>query len=112
MKDYDPLTYQHPRSMEEAFDERGPLVEMDAKPNKKTALKYVAAIWLVFTVVIGYEMTGMAFQKGFEQGYIEGRERALMDDQLLYKHCTAWWFNGSEPLAIKEINKYCDRRSK
>jgi hypothetical protein len=43
---------------------------------------------------------------------VEGRERALMDDQTLYKHCTAWWFDGNEPRAIKEINKYCDRRSK
>ncbi len=77
-----------------------------------TALKYTAAIWLVFTIVIGYQMTGSAFQKGFEQGYVEGRERALMDDQTLYKHCTAWWFDGDEPKAIKEINKYCDRRSK
>jgi hypothetical protein len=77
-----------------------------------TALKYVAAIWLVLTIVIGYEMTGMAFQKGYEQGYIEGRERALIDDQTLYKHCTAWWFSGNEPRAIKEINKYCDRRQK
>jgi hypothetical protein len=112
MKDYDPLTYKHPRTMEEAFDERGPLVEMDAKPNKKTALMYVAGIWLVLTAVVGYELTGSAFQKGFEQGYVEGRERALMDDQSLYKHCTAWWFDGDEPKAIKEINKYCDRRSK
>jgi hypothetical protein len=77
-----------------------------------TALKYVAAIWLVFTVVIGHEMMGSAFQKGFEQGYVEGRERALVDDQSLYKHCTAWWFDGNEPRAIKEINKYCDRRIK
>ena len=77
-----------------------------------TALKYAAAIWLVFTLVIGYELTGMAFTKGFEQGYVEGRERALMDDQSLYKHCTAWWFDGNEPRAIKEINKYCDRRRK
>jgi hypothetical protein len=77
-----------------------------------TALKYTAAIWLVLSIVIGYELTGMAFQKGFEQGYVEGRERALMTEQQLYAQCTAWWFNGSEPLAIKEINKYCDRRNK
>jgi hypothetical protein len=77
-----------------------------------TALKYTAAIWLVLSIVIGYWLTGMAFTKGYEQGYVEGRERALMDDQSLYKHCTAWWFDGSEPKAIKEINKYCDRRNK
>ena len=72
----------------------------------------VAVIWVVLTAGIGYELTGMAFTRGFEQGYVEGRERALMDDQSLYKHCTAWWFDGNEPLAIKEINKYCERRIK
>jgi len=59
-----------------------------------------------------YIMTGYAFTKGYEQGYVEGRDRALMSEPELYKHCTAWWFDGSEPLAIKEINKYCDRRIK
>ena len=77
-----------------------------------TALKYTAAIWLVLTAVVGYELTGVAFTKGYEQGYVEGRDRALMDDQSLYKHCTAWWFDGDEPKAIKEINKYCERRNK
>ena len=75
-------------------------------------MKYVAAVWLVLTIFIGYELMGMAFTKGFEQGYVEGRERALMTEQELYKQCTAWWFDGNEPRAIKEINKYCDRRSK
>ena len=77
-----------------------------------TAMKYVAAIWVVLSIVIGYELMGMSFQKGFEQGYVEGRERALMTEQELYKQCTAWWFDGNEPRAIKEINKYCDRRIK
>jgi len=77
-----------------------------------TALKFVVAIGVVLAIVVVYGLTGSAFQKGYEQGYVEGRERALMDDQSLYKHCTAWWFDGSEPKAIKEINKYCDRRSK
>ena len=72
----------------------------------------VAVIWVVLTAGIGYELMGMAFTRGFEQGYVEGRERALMTEQQLFKQCTAWWFSGSEPLAIKEINKYCDRRSK
>jgi hypothetical protein len=77
-----------------------------------TALKYVAAIVVVSAIGAVYGLTGSAFQKGFEQGYVEGRERALMTEQQLYAQCTAWWFNGSEPLAIKEINKYCDRRIK
>jgi hypothetical protein len=77
-----------------------------------TALKYVAAIVVVSAIGAVYGLTGSAFQKGYEQGYVDGRDRALMDDQSLYKHCTAWWFDGSEPKAIKEINKYCDRRIK
>ena len=76
-----------------------------------TAMKYVAAIWLVFTVVIGYELTGSAFQKGFEQGYVEGRERALMSPQAL-ETCTKWWFDGSEPRAKQAMNQYCERRKK
>lgn len=75
-------------------------------------MKYVAAIWLVFTIVAGYGMMENAFTKGYEQGYVEGRERAQMNEQELYKQCTAWWFDGDEPRAIKEINKYCDRRKK
>lgn len=75
-------------------------------------MKYAAAIWIVFSIVIGHELMESASQKGYEKGYVEGRERALMDDQLLYKHCTAWWFDGNEPKAIREINKYCDRRIK
>jgi hypothetical protein len=59
-----------------------------------------------------YILTGYAFTKGFEQGYVEGRERALMTEPELYKQCTAWWFDGNEPRAMKEINKYCDRRIK
>jgi len=77
-----------------------------------TSLKFVVAIGVVLAIVVVYGLTGSAFTKGYEQGYVEGRERALMDDQSLYKHCTAWWFDGNEPRAIKEINKYCDRRNK
>jgi hypothetical protein len=59
-----------------------------------------------------YILTGYAFAKGYEQGYVDGRERAMLSGAELYKQCTAWWFNGNEPRAIKEINKYCDRRNK
>jgi flagellar biosynthesis protein FliP len=59
-----------------------------------------------------YIMTGYAFTKGYEQGYVDGRQRALMTEPELYKQCTAWWFDGNEPRAMKEINKYCDRRNK
>jgi hypothetical protein len=77
-----------------------------------TALKYVAAIWLVLTIVIGYEMMGAAFQRGYEQGYIEGRERAKMTEQQVLLQCTQWWFGESNPRAMQAINQYCDRRQK
>ena len=71
-------------------------------------MKYVAAIWLVLTVVIGYELTGAAFVKGYEQGYAEGQERALMSPQAL-ETCTRFWFDGSEPRAKQAMNQYCER---
>jgi hypothetical protein len=106
----DPLTYRHPRTLDEAFGERGPLGEIDAKPKINTALKYTAAIWLVFTIVIGYELMGSAFQKGFEQGYVEGTERAKMTEQQVLLQCTQWWFGEGSPRAMQAINQYCDRR--
>jgi hypothetical protein len=109
MKEYDPLTYRHPRTLEEAFGERGPLVEMDAKPNKKTALMYVAGIWLVLTAVVGYELTGMAFQKGFEQGYVEGRERALMEQGTTAEQCYRWWFGENKKQFEHEMKQFCKR---
>ena len=59
-----------------------------------------------------YILTGYAFAKGYEQGYVDGRDRAMLSGAEIYKQCTAWWFSGNEPRAIKEINKYCDRRNK
>ena len=74
-------------------------------------MKYVAAIWLVFTIVVGHGMMENAFTKGFEQGYVEGQERALMSPQAL-ETCTKWWFDGNEPRAKQAMNQYCDRRIK
>lgn len=79
--------------------------------TRTKTVSIVAVIWLVLTAGIGYELTGMAFTRGFEQGYVEGQERALMSPQAL-ETCTKWWFDGNEPRAIKEINKYCERRIK
>ena len=75
-------------------------------------MKYLAAIWLVLTIVIGYELTGMAFTRGFEQGYVEGKQRTEMSEQDVFLQCTAWWFDGNEPRAMQAINQYCDRRQK
>jgi len=74
-------------------------------------VKYLAAIWLVLSIVIGYELTGMAFTKGYEQGYVEGQERALMSPQAL-ETCTRWWFDGSESRARQAMNQYCERNKK
>ena len=74
-------------------------------------MKYLAAIWLVLSVVIGHGMMENAFTKGFEQGYAEGRERALMSPQAL-ETCTKWWFDGSEVRAKQAMNQYCQRNKK
>jgi hypothetical protein len=74
-----------------------------------TALKYVAAIWLVFTVVIGHEMMGMAFQKGYEQGYVEGRERALMEQGTTAEQCYRYWFGENKKQFEHEMKQFCKR---
>lgn len=74
-------------------------------------MKYVIAIWLVFTIVVGHGLMETAFTKGFEQGYVEGKDRALMSPQAL-ETCTKWWFDGNEPRAKQAMNQYCERRKK
>ena len=75
-------------------------------------MKYLAAIWLVLSVVIGYELTGMAFTRGFEQGYVEGKQRAEMSEQDVLLQCTQWWFGEGNPRATQAINQYCERNKK
>ena len=75
-------------------------------------MKYVIAIGIVFCAVIGYGLMETAFTKGFEQGYVEGRERAKMSEQEVFMQCTQWWFDGSESRARQAMNQYCDRRKK
>ena len=58
-----------------------------------------------------YILTGYAFAKGYEQGYVEGQERALMSPQSL-QTCTKWWFDGSESRARQAMNQYCERNKK
>ena len=57
-----------------------------------------------------YILTGYAFAKGYEQGYVEGQERALMSPQSL-QTCTKWWF-GDEARAKQAMNQYCQRNKK
>lgn len=73
-------------------------------------MKYLAAIWLVLTAGIGYELTGMAFTRGFEQGYVEGKQSAEMTEDQVLQVCTAWWFGESNLRAMQAINQYCERR--
>jgi hypothetical protein len=74
-----------------------------------TALKYVAAIWLVLTIVIGYEMMCMAFQKGFEQGYVEGRERAKTEQGTTAEQCYRYWFGENKKQFEHEMKQFCKR---
>jgi hypothetical protein len=73
-------------------------------------MKYVV-IGLLWVASIHYLM-GDAYMDGFEQGYVEGTERAKMTEQQVFLQCTEWWFNGSESRAKQAINQYCDRRIK
>ena len=59
-----------------------------------------------------YYLTGDAFEKGYTQGYYEGKATAVPDEQEVFLQCTKWWFDGSEPRAKQAINQYCDRRKK
>ena len=55
MKTYDPITYRYPRSMDEAFGERGPLVEKDAEPEmdwEDKAVLWAAPVVVIFLIVL------------------------------------------------------------
>jgi len=55
MKTYDPITYRYPRSMDEAFGERGPLVEKDAEPEmdwEDKAVLWAAPVGVIFLIVL------------------------------------------------------------
>ena len=72
-------------------------------------MKYllIGALWGLST----YFLTGHAFERGFEQGYIDGQERALMSPQAL-ETCTKWWFDGNASRARQAMNQYCERNKK
>ena len=57
-----------------------------------------------------YYLTGDSFERGYMQGYYEGKASAVPDEQQVFMQCTKWWFNGSESRAKQAINQYCDRR--
>ena len=70
-------------------------------------MKYmvIAIVWALSL----YWAMGESFTAGYEQGYIDGQERALMSPQAL-ETCTKWWFDGSASRARQAMNQYCQRR--
>ena len=66
----------------------------------------IAIVWALSL----YWAMGEAFTAGYEQGYVEGQERALMSPQSL-QTCTKWWF-GNEARAKQAMNQYCERNKK
>lgn len=50
----DPLTYKHPRTMEEAFGHRGPLVDPDKQPMDiaDKIILWAAPVVVIFIVVL------------------------------------------------------------
>ena len=70
-------------------------------------MKYmvIAIVWALSL----YWAMGESFTAGYEQGYKQGQERALMSPQAL-ETCTKWWFDGSASRARQAMNQYCERR--
>jgi len=51
----------------------------------------------------------MALQKGYEQGYVEGRERALMEQGTTAEQCYRWWFGENKKRHEQELKQFCKR---
>ena len=66
----------------------------------------IAIVWALSL----YWAMGESFTAGYEQGYEEGQQRALMSPQSL-QTCTKWWF-GDEARAKQAMNQYCERNKK
>jgi hypothetical protein len=57
-----------------------------------------------------YIMTGYAFTRGYEQGYVDGRERALMTEQgTTAEQCYRWWFGENKKQFEHEMKQFCKR---
>lgn len=71
-------------------------------------MKYVviAVVWALSL----YWAMGEAFTAGYEQGYVNGKQRAEITEEQVLQVCTAWWFGEGNPRAMQAINQYCDRR--
>jgi hypothetical protein len=56
-----------------------------------------------------YLMTGYAFTKGYEQGYVTGRDRALMEQGTTAEQCYRWWFGENKKQFEHEMKQFCKR---
>ena len=65
----------------------------------KTAI-FLTVLW----IAIAYGLVEDAYEQGFEHGYTQGQERALMSPQA-FQTCTKWWFDGSESRAKQAMNQ-------
>ena len=72
-------------------------------------MRYVV-IAIVWAVTL-FWFTEDAYTLGYEHGYVQGNDRALMSPQA-FQTCTQWWFDGSESRAKQAMNQYCERNKK
>lgn len=72
---------------------------------------WVSILFVALWAASLYVLTEDAYQTGYEQGYVQGNDRALMSPQAL-ETCTRWWFDGSESRARQAMNQYCERNKK
>jgi hypothetical protein len=70
-------------------------------------MKYVV-IGLLWVASIHYFM-GDAYMDGFEQGYVEGTERAKMEQGTTAEQCYRWWFGGNTKQFEHEMKQFCKR---
>lgn len=62
MKTYDPLTYRHPRTLDEAFNERGPVIDPNDPPMD----------WQDKLVLWGSLVAALVFIAGAVAGWLPG----------------------------------------
>ena len=72
---------------------------------------WVSILFVALWAASLYVLTEDAYTLGYEHGYVQGHDRALMSPQA-FQTCTKWWFDGSESRAKQAMNQYCDRRKK
>jgi hypothetical protein len=70
-------------------------------------VKYIVigALWGLGT----YFLTGYVFERGYEQGYVDGRDRALMEQGTTAEQCFRWWFGENKKQFEHEMKQFCKR---